>query len=623
MTKNTKHEIRSTKQIQIFKKGNVLNIRIWNLDIVSNFDIRISNFIKMSKYKPQFKTIARKAYNAIYWLLLFNMIALGWPGRALAISVTGDGDAFYGYGANTAPKRSYYTNSTNTFAASADAATANATINWSLIKASPTQDLLIGGVLSTNATNNLTIMTSDGSNTNWTVAWQVTTTNTTYRGFDIAFEDSTGDAMVVYSDATATPKYRAYTASTQTWDGSSSSITVARTSGDVVRWVKLATNPGTDTIGFAYSTSSATGNNVNALVWSGSAWGNEPGAGNAFGLVVDAVRDGFDLSYETSSNDLIVIWTRIYDAVNNTTYNPYYAELSGGTWSGPARVSATSVGVNQAHIRLVGDPATSSNCIVGASLDNTATTPDLHLYRWSGSGWTVEADEDTSTLSYNSPHMDLAYAGTTGQAVLLYADVNTGVTMTIRYSNACGAWTVASGGTSPTAGAATRYIKAYSDPSSSNILFLGLENTAAGDLTAYKYTYAASPTLAAIAETTGSPITTDTSTVITEPFGFAYERLNLVPTLTELLFTILIGCVVFLGIKTGVIKWKKSEPSPGKPDQIDPKDIQSPPNDKIDSTNSHQNKGMTYQSGIQTRHLTMPNQRSIDGITRNNQDKLT
>lgn len=88
-----------------------------------------------------------------------------------------------------------------------------------------------------------------------------------------------------------------------------------------------------------------------------------------------------------------------------------------------------------------------------------------------------------------------------------------------------------------------------------------------------------------------------------------YVGFHSVPTLTEILFMTLVGCTVFMGINSGVIKVKRNKKTGSK-------DIKDSSKDKIDSGNSHQGRGITYQNGMEMRHLIMPNQRSIDGITR-------
>ena len=472
--------------------------------------------------------------------LIAMFVNLGCPGLALATSVTGNGDTFHGVGAETNPHYSFYTNSTNTFAAAAHAANANATINQTRIRASSTEDLLIGGSLSSAGANNLTIQQSDGNNTNWAVQWQDYDANYTYQGFDIAFEDSSGDAMVVYADGTATPKYRKYDGSPKAWSGELSA-TVTRTAGTVY-WVKLATNPGTDTIALVYKDSN---NELGSLIWDGSAWGNEPGTDLS---VTAGATDDFDMGWETSSNHLMIVDGKT--GVNGL----HYQHWSGAAWTVDQLLS-NGLDTTQSQVRVAFDPEASTDCVVAASLDNTATTPDLHMVREAGGAWTVQANFDTTTHSLNSAHVDLTYAGTTHQAIGVYGDASGGTTLTDMYSNTCGAFANGSGGSAPTLGAGAVTITGYSDSSSSNAMFLVNEETAAGDLSAFKYTYNAAPGLNAVAESTGSPITTDTSTVSTQCFDFAYERVTLVPTLGEYLFAILILVGLYLGYRQGYFRF--------------------------------------------------------------------
>ena len=81
-----------------------------------------------------------------------------------------------------------------------------------------------------------------------------------------------------------------------------------------------------------------------------------------------------------------------------------------------------------------------------------------------------------------------------------------------------------------------------------------------------------------------------------------------VPTLTEILFLALVGCAVFLGVRTGVIKIRKNG-------RIEPEDIKDPPNKQLPIENSRRNnhqggRPFDYRSGFRA----SPS-RSIDGIT--------
>lgn len=110
----------------------------------------------------------------------------------------------------------------------------------------------------------------------------------------------------------------------------------------------------------------------------------------------------------------------------------------------------------------------------------------------------------------------------------------------------------------------------------------------------------------------GFTVTTaaETNTVPAGTYWYAAwkDNSNPVPTLTEILFLTLLGCVVFLGVKTGAIKIKKNG-------RIDPKDIIDPPINKMNNNHSHQNKGLIFPD-IAEISQERPKQRSIDGICR-------
>jgi len=89
----------------------------------------------------------------------------------------------------------------------------------------------------------------------------------------------------------------------------------------------------------------------------------------------------------------------------------------------------------------------------------------------------------------------------------------------------------------------------------------------------------------------------------------AYYTFHSVPTLTEILFLALVGCAVFLGVRTGVIKIRKNG-------RIEPEDIKDPPIKQLPIENSRRNnhqggRPFDYRSGFRA----SPS-RSIDGISR-------
>ncbi|MEK7142975.1 MAG: hypothetical protein AAB785_02065, partial [Patescibacteria group bacterium] len=93
-----------------------------------------------------------------------------------------------------------------------------------------------------------------------------------------------------------------------------------------------------------------------------------------------------------------------------------------------------------------------------------------------------------------------------------------------------------------------------------------------------------------------------------------WESVYKVPTLTEILFLILVGSAVFLGVRTGVIKIRKPASSAGGNGKIDPKDIIDPPQKQLPIENNLRNNHQKSFSKCEMRNEERKT-RSIDGIT--------
>jgi hypothetical protein len=137
------------------------------------------------------------------------------------------------------------------------------------------------------------------------------TVDNDYRSFDAAYEQSSGDLLVVSGINTTNTLYT-WTLSGTTWTGPTfGSIPV---NSSVYRWVKLAPKPGTDTIGFIGmgenlpSTDEETA--VAVAIWDGSAWGNTStpisygGNNGTEAIDIQAVRSG------TYAGDIVAVWAQ-------------------------------------------------------------------------------------------------------------------------------------------------------------------------------------------------------------------------------------------------------------------------------------------------------------------------
>lgn len=330
------------------------------------------------------------------------------------------------YGDTTiAPKYRNYDTAANTF--SSENITASSSIGQSfIIRASPTKTEAIAGFVT--SAGNLNIFCYDGSN--WSQEWSLNVGgNSSTRRFDIAYETTTGDAMVLYSTNTATTNELAY----RTKPGSSgcgagswasaANLNPVRTSG-IVHWVKMAWDKrgGQNLITAIWADANS---DLSAMVWSGSAWGNEPAAVTEASLEIIATPqdvEDFDVEYESLSGDVMVVWAN--SAGSNGTNGVRYRTCTGGTsactWN--AVTTPPTFSDDATNLDLAANPNTDQ--MVFASIGNAGR--DLQLGYWSGSAWTNTANADTScNIPAAGTKMVAAgwlVSGGTTRSVVRYAD---------------------------------------------------------------------------------------------------------------------------------------------------------------------------------------------------------
>src|SRR5690606_6135512 len=135
-----------------------------------------------------------------------------------------------------------------------------------------------------------------------------------------------------------------------------------------------------------------------AFVWSGSAWGNQPGAALETSLEVVSNPldvDNIAVDYESISGDVMVVWGN--SAGDNGTNGVRYATCTGGTsactWSS---VQTPPTFTDDAHeVSLSANPWTDE--MVLATIGNAGD--DLQAGYWSGSAWTNTPNLDDSVAS--------------------------------------------------------------------------------------------------------------------------------------------------------------------------------------------------------------------------------
>jgi parallel beta-helix repeat protein len=231
--------------------------------------------------------------------------------------------------------------------------------------------------------------------------------NVNQRGFDVEYENSSGDAIIVYSDDSANPVYRTY--SEGVWSEEDSVFTTAPGTGTVL-WIELAARPDSDEIALVCLSDTQ---NLTAVIWDGDAW-DEAGTAELLDTTITTMTASraFDLAYESLSGDLVVTWghTNLIEEVR-------YAEkpAGSGTFNHGLANSAEAMG---AIVRLHADP-TSDRLV--CALSEGSLGDDAVGMIWTGSTFADIAEFDLSAAP-DTRDIAAGWIGETGTAVFVYKD---------------------------------------------------------------------------------------------------------------------------------------------------------------------------------------------------------
>ncbi len=344
-------------------------------------------------------------------------------------TISSTGDAIIAWGdTTTTPKWNTYSNTTDLFGTKSNLVVGESARNM-VVKTSPNKTEAIAAYTSTAGV--LHVQCYNG--TTWSEDFTVAVGGTgTTRRFDIGFEKTTGDSMIVYSTNTTTTNELAY----RTKAGSSgcgaanwsaaTNLNPVRTSGRV-HWVRLESDPrsGQNILGLAWADEQS---DLSAMFWDGTTWVNEPTAVSETSLDIIAVGqdvETFDISYETLSGNLMMIWGR---TVDDNANGVRYRRCTGGsaTCSWGAVTTPPTFRDDASNLDLSSNPA--SDELVFASVGRNQR--DLQLGYWDGSNWTNSANSDTSVTSPFAGSQKVATgwlsSGATTRSIIVYDDQGSG-----------------------------------------------------------------------------------------------------------------------------------------------------------------------------------------------------
>ncbi|MCH7912468.1 MAG: VCBS repeat-containing protein, partial [Deltaproteobacteria bacterium] len=277
------------------------------------------------------------------------------------------------------------------------------------IEASPTvANRLLRGVLDVTAKD---VQTSifDHSTGNWTEITTVTTTasNALLRNFDIEFENSTGDALIVYTDSGAGHlHYRTMLSTESDWSVVELNLTDAAFTG-TPRQIIAKRDPDTDDIMVAWEDSNL---DVFSALWDGSSFGSvtrhetASGSGNKTSPIHDIAWEG-----GASTSEALIVWV---DGSAVVHYNTW----TGGVWGTPATVPNFSLGTAGKGFEIImsqdWSKAHRKIGLVGAGGNGKTYFANI----WDGSAWgnNVQITSGATANAGTIPHVQPVWQKTTG-----------------------------------------------------------------------------------------------------------------------------------------------------------------------------------------------------------------
>ena len=263
----------------------------------------------------------------------------------------------------------------------------------------------------------------------WTVTnniGQVASTAINQKRFDVSFESSTGDAMIVYSvlstNTTRDMAYKILPSASSSFAGIVESYiddNSANGGSDLAyTWVSMDKKPTSEEISLIGFDS--TGLDINAWIWSGNTWGNRQE------ITASATSTGgnqaIGIKYISNGSKAFAMGG---DGVNG---NIAVWNWNGITWTNSADFDIdTSDTLDASWMTLKPDPT--SDDLQVAIVDSGS---DLATAYWSGSAWTVTSNIDTNVDVNSARPVDFAWNPTGSNGKLVWDTDTTGSTLSQR-----------------------------------------------------------------------------------------------------------------------------------------------------------------------------------------------
>ncbi|XZE45558.1 cadherin domain-containing protein [Pirellulaceae bacterium SH467] len=192
---------------------------------------------------------------------------------------------------------------------------------------------------------------------------------------------------------------------------------------------------------------------ISGQMWNGTTWTS---FGFSMGTSSSGVAHGFDVQYETGSDQAVMVWNNGTTSTSGISYSVW----DGSTWSSVQTLTSPLSGEAR-NLHLVSNPNSDEMVLVASN-----SSSDSYAFVWNGSGWgnsiILENGGGNQTDAY------VAYESLSGEAIVVYDAISGGSDLNFRTWNGT-SWSSQSTLTSPGTSGDPVYVSLASDPNSDRI----------------------------------------------------------------------------------------------------------------------------------------------------------
>ena len=416
---------RTASVLIVLVTGLVLTLPVYAY-IYSQGSQTVTQLILKTKYYPSnYNLLGSTTYisGALSALQVDDSSYMTFRSYPSAASTTVKTDAFCPYRSNTGtggtstPKSRTWTGDTASWSAESELATAGSPIRFARQATCPLLSRCYDRIFVTDSNDGyLDAYVYDGATATWTVTNNIGDTggsSNAFRCFDIAYETTTGRALLVYSRGTSTLEigYRIWTYGSG-WSAENT-LELPYTTGRV-NWVMLARCPATragtaDDNEIAFIMEDVN-EDIQGYIWTGSTW-SLMGVGAVWdGTAATSTRDVIAVAYEQTTGEAMWIWG------DSVATHQNYRTWDGTTLSAVTDLTIANQGGIVAYCSLQANPT--NDDLIYSAVD---AAYDLNTAYWDGSAWTVSAIEHDADVDFISERcFDCAWQSDGAAALLVW-----------------------------------------------------------------------------------------------------------------------------------------------------------------------------------------------------------